>query len=166
MLGKGYECRQNRCAKPIWKQRSPVSSWRGKSAGNQSETVRPQDCWKRANGGSGQLRKSELRLAGRDGGKRPAAQMGSEAGRPTWGGRGQLRKSGLRPRQRRSGRGIVWQRAETSRFYCESGSPRGVQGKSGRQSWSQAKDRRSCGGPTGEFAPVKVENEFADGKIC
>ena len=67
---------------------------------------------------------------------------------------------------RKSGPGILWQRAETSRFYCESGSPRGVQGKSGRQSWSQAKDGRSCGGPTGEFAPVKVENEFADGKIC
>ena len=59
------------------------------------------------------------------------------------------------------GRGL-----ETFSFNRETCRLRGVQGKSGRQSWSQAKDGRSCGGPTGEFAPVKVENEFADGKIC
>ena len=151
MLGKEYECRQNRCAKPIWKQRSPVLSWRGESAGNQSDTARPQGCWKRANGGGGQLRKSDVRLAGQNG------------------GRGQLRKSGLRTRQRRSGNRENWE--------PDLQKPAGNRGRTtlrelGRlgtnqsHSWSQAKDGRSCGRPTGEFAPVKVENEFADGKIC
>ena len=38
--------------------------------------------------------------------------------------------------------------------------------KCSQQSWAQAKNGRSCGSPTGEFAPVKVQNEFVDGKIC